>query len=357
MDGCPDPVKDDENPKLEDEGSSCERFSRIVENTVVEIGIRNRLVLDLLRVEEELGRELTKTEIIYHLHFWVQHLRKTGPEHQLRFDVMEQVFYERAERPAPVYLPDGTTMEVDVMQGLAHFVQNLREVATQFAGRKEEILKALSTGSLLIVSNHVTWLNLPIIIVAMNLAFGDEPDFESDDFKNFLDRFHTIIGPALTTYDQGFLAINTLSNILKTIPQTANGQIPELEAEQTAIGRQFLRKTTRRAAKNTGNIILLSPSGTTDKVTDEGKIEMQKPSDTTLRLITNLNKNASLAVVGTNDLDIFADRQLKPEGGNEHLRIGTIHTPGSIEDPEAVMRELASLVVDKSGETIGTRAS
>jgi hypothetical protein len=317
----------------------------LIETTLADSGLdfapKQHIRTVLSAAKRKLGRAITDTEFRYNWHYWQQRLTR-NPKTTLRFDDPQQILYLASGRTAPYrlasWLPE---VPVPVGPTLQYFlVKNFQEVLAEFQNRREEIKEILQNNSLLIATNHATWINFPIIMLALNRALGISRE-----------QIYTVLGPALTTYEQGLYCPMSLGNLLKTVPDTKNGNIPGLEQLISSIRKKFL-KQIREIAQQPGNIILMAPAGTRDLYDPEtGQIGIKQPSAGTCGLINKLN--LPTLAVGTNDRAIFgADENV--QRGAEYLRLGEIISPGEI-DPDLgnLLENLAGLIVDANGNQVG----
>ena len=108
-------------------------------------------------------------------------------------------------------------------------------------------------------------------------------------------------------------------------------------------------------SKILGNILIICPSGTTDKVDKFGNIIVQQPSKGSLSLLRFLNKNSTILPVGTNESDMFPNRQ--ECHGEEYLQAGNLILPNTLSSPQKLMEELVELIVNEKGKKIGKLAN
>ncbi len=278
-------------------------------------------------------------EVIFNMHYWRQRLLK-NPEVKLRWDDPLQIIYPQQgwttmHRPSwsPVSLP------VPTAAALRYYTKNFNEVLDQFRQRRREIERVLADRSLLIVTNHASWVNVPMIMFALSKALNIPKE-----------NIYSVLGPALTVYIEGFLTALSFGNLVKTVPDTKNGNIPGAEELIGIIRMAFLRQT-RKILNKPGNIAILAPTGTRDKLDEEGEIGVKDPSKTSRRLIKAFG--ADVLVVGTNDIDIYTPEE-KMQRGSEHLSIGRLFPNSEIDkNGQNVLKELAKHIVDENRQQIG----
>lgn len=213
-----------------------------------------------------------------------------------RWDDWDQTFYESNGGYSDI-MPG-----VDIPRALTGLVTNYEEVQTLFTGkegeRKEEISEILENGNLFIVSNHCTWLNLPLIVSSLHIEHGIP-----------LNRINTVLGPALTTYEQG-LGVAGVSNLIKTIPETPNGRLDQVAPDlQKRVRRASLRKIMK-IMSGKGQVLVMSPGGTTDRVTKEA-IELLEASRATQGLVKLLAKKNHVWPIATHTGALYAGQKIR----------------------------------------------
>jgi len=229
------------------------------------------------------------------IHYITQTLKK-GKFATPRWDDWQQTFYPSNGGCSDI-MPG-----VDIPRALMGLATNHDEVRSLFVGkegeRQQEISEILEQGNLVIVSNHCTWLNLPMIVASLHLELGIP-----------LDKITTILGPALTTYEQG-LGVAGISNLIKTIPETPNGRLDKVAADlQRKVRMNSLRKINE-LMKETGQVLIMSPGGTTDRITKEA-IELLKASKGTQKLVKSLAKKNHVWPIATHTGALYADHKIR----------------------------------------------
>lgn len=279
-------------------------------------------------------------EVKAFLHYTHQNLAKNSRTLP-RWDDWDKVFYESNGGQSEL-LPG-----FDIPKALRSLTTNYEAVKALFLKHKDEILEILETGNLVIVSNHCTWLNLPLIVAFLQ---------ETLDLP--LDRINTILGGALTTQHAGFEVANA-SNLLKTVPDTPNGRLDDVAPNlQRSLGSKFMKFLLGRIKKNPGQIYIMSPSGTSD-VREGDEINLLAPSSVTERLLSMLGKNCHILPLATNSEAIYAGQKIKT--GAFNLSFSDIIKPGDDKNSfEALMHAVAELNPDKTvsmdneeGESVG----
>ncbi len=246
-------------------------------------------------------------EVKAFMHYTTQNLAKSKTTLP-RWDNWNQVFYESNGGQSDL-LPG-----VNIPRALASLTTNYEEVKALFLQHKEQIIEILETRNLVIISNHCTWLNLPLIVA-----------FLHEVLEIPLNKINTILGGALTTQQAGFEVANA-SNLLKTVPDTPNGRLDEVAPEiSTNLTRRFGRELVSKM-KTPGGIYILSPGGTSD-IVSEGKIDLLEASDGTKKLLKLLGKKNAIWPIATHSGAIYAKQNIQP--GALRLSESGIILPGS----------------------------
>lgn len=215
------------------------------------------------------------------------------------------------------------------------FVRNIDEVCTVLATLRETIE---SWSDILILSNHATWFNLPLIAHCLHRIFGIPQ-------KNI----YTILGPAITHSHWSLAGILRYSNVLKTYPNTEKAHTGYPESKQ--IQKNFFDTITEifgsKNMNGTSRILLLSPSGTTDTITPDGRILITPPTSGTETLIKLLMRRMELLgfAIGVNDTEIIPIWHSRPQRGK-------VFAQASAVDIHNWKEELRESVVDESGEVV-----
>lgn len=195
----------------------------------------------------------TKT---YNKHYHDQHIKNWIPKNKLIKDDPMQILYSRD--PWTLSLREKLVMEfINWFWNIIwdpNYEHNIRQLF-------EDIKK---WKSILIITNHTTFLNFPIIIMQLHI-FAQKYWYE-----NILNDVYTILWPALVTQSQKNYILS-ISNLLKTIPNTPNSTIPWLKKLIDAIRKRFLKTlTTLKKWKSDHSskwkIFILAPTGTRDTI-------------------------------------------------------------------------------------------
>ena len=288
--------------------------------------------------------DLTLEVLQYNIAFFVQALLR-NQKTLLRLDIPEQIYYPREERQMPLsksQLVDIALRFLPIVTKLGLFVENLATIAWEFQESKKEILEALEKWNLIIMSNHASWMNLPIIAICLHL-YCDIPQ----------KGIYTILGPAITTRELSYSMIN-FSNLIKTVPDTPNGNI--LPEEVTRNIRSKMFETAKGIFRHEkGKVMLIAPSWTTDTFdATTWMLSLKKASKGTQIFLKFLWKKSpetenSFLSIGVNDKEVMPDNS-RPQRGKVHLRIGKIF-PG--EKALDTLKGLPDLICDHQGKVVG----
>ncbi|MCF7905999.1 hypothetical protein K9L63_02320 [Candidatus Gracilibacteria bacterium] len=314
--------------------------------TVASLQIYRLRVLEALkRAETQKGEPLEGVfEVPAHVHFWLQALREKDPfKLTLEYDSKLNLESNAVHEAQPQY-------REMVSQCMRALIQNLSELEDQFGARSDEISEILKTQSLLIVTNHDTWLTQLFTTYLMQKTL---PNFDVSQNK-------MLIGPALTTFGQlGILNADifarAFSDVILTLPDTERGRPPEIDKKQISM---FLTQTLRllsEASKGQGNAVHLAPSGTTD-IKNNGHIQLVPPAHSTQALLAKFHERMSILPIGFNAGNTYQNGKGIPRRGRVQMRMGDIIPPGSFQKenigPE-VMNQIAGLVVNNRNDVVG----
>lgn len=255
-------------------------------------------------------------EVRAFMHYTQQNLAKS--RHTLpRWDDWSQVVYESNGGRSDL-LPG-----VDIPKALSSLTTNYEEVKALFLEHKKQILEILETGNLVIISNHCTWLNLPLIAAFLHEILGIS-----------LDKINTILGGALTTQHAGFEVAN-MNRLLKTVPDTPNGRLDDVTPGlQKRIPHEFLKALIKQL-RNKGEVFIISPGGTTDRVLKD-KIELLEASESTRKLVKKLAKNHHVWPIATHSGALYAGQKIQL--GPLRLTESGILPPGGDANPLRVLK-------------------
>ncbi len=276
----------------------------------------------------------------YNRHYWNQLIEKQNvPLPILRVDDPLQVFYEHNDGIMPQEI--GGINTVEYLTGQA---SNWEEVVNELEEHREEFETLLESGSIAYMTNHSSWPNIPFLVAAMHKVYGVP-----------LSRFHILLGPALTTFEQG-LELARIGNVIKTIPPTPNGQLPdELKDLERKITTRS-NKAIQSVLKSVGNILIYCPFGTTDKKNKEtGELVLDALDDRVLKFQQVINMMAPVIPVGTYDLEAFDGAKILTPG-RVNIRFGKTYSKKTIRGEQAqlgVCHNLARHITNYEGETVG----
>lgn len=158
--------------------------------------------------------------------------------------------------------------------------------------------------STIIISNHDTFGNLPMIILKLMIVA------KKLGMKNINKHIYTIIGPLLDTHKWQRRSINALSNTIITQPADNNPEeLKEVYKEQRALARETILTHLQQ-----GIICILAPSGTRDIVVwkKDWIVKLYLPEEshisnrTSFGLIREIAKQdlADVLLVGVNSTEL-----------------------------------------------------
>lgn len=233
-------------------------------------------------------------------------LKKWVEKKDIRIDDPNQTLY--AAEPS-IYLPISNNSAVNLLVTFTPdvwifnwFVRNIDQVCDVLEQMRNSIE---SWSDILILSNHATWFNLPLIAHCLHRIFWIPQE-----------NIYTILGPAITHSHWSLAGILRYSNALKTYPNTdkANTGYSQSSMIQMNFFKHISKILNVNNTTRKSRIVLLSPSGTTDKMTSDGKILMQKPALGTETLIKFFIRRMGLLgfVVGINDTAIIPSGHSRP---------------------------------------------
>lgn len=303
--------------------------------------------------QKEQGKDLTQREfdyvIAYNKHFCRQHLEALGLNVALVPDNPFNLIRERDVR-----------FTVDYLKMFPAYIQNFQELVKQFQSVAEKILATIQGGrNVILLTNHLTFGNIPIIIAVLNAAVrqGNE----------ILNQVYTVLGSSLMTNQQERDFILSISNVLLTQPKTERGRVAGYEDIQDEtrmkFGKLFLsflrseRNDVMPNQTELGKILIIAPSGTRDVIFDN-KVVLRNFTQALGLLKTLANKKSGhmLIPIGVNDAEVYSQRI--PQKGNVYMEAGVpIDLTQTEVDrnvfPQKFLEELAGLVKDKEGNSIG----
>ena len=299
---------------------------------------------DLMR-DPHLKEALKKSEIseedhkAYLNHYWNQlYDKKETPFAILRADIPNEVTFESNEG-----LTSNKVGSIDMREILPNVVTNWEELEAKIEAQKEGLQEALENGSITVLANHSSWMNLPYFSELLRKTLNLDSN-----------QISIIKGPALATYEQGF---NMSRNVetLKVIPPTPNGQLPEsIKTVQDRITMKSGREMIKRLRKP-GHIIICCPFGTTDtkESTPKGTQYTLEFSDTVTSFIEGIKKKTTIWPVGTNDAAIFNGSR-RPKPGRSEIGLGSLVEPKNEKTGAEIIQEIACLITNREGEMVAS---
>lgn len=206
---------------------------------------------------------------------------------------------------------------VNIPKALSGLAFNYDEIAKEFLDKKDQIEAILEEGNLVILSNHCTWLNLPILVA-----------FLHEVLEIPLEKITTILGPALEVYLQAHAVSGGGGNTLLTIPDTPNGRLDNVAPTlQSSVRRSFGIKLFRLLKREIGNVILLCPNGTSDKYED-GQIHLLRPPEPTRQMVReHFEPHSHILPIATDTRTLF--KWQIPRVGRMNMKVGEILPPST----------------------------
>jgi hypothetical protein len=243
----------------------------------------------------------------------VESFKEYEPKHGKNWDPEDnfnQPFYPRKEGD-------------DLVNILKANVQNIHKLVKYFRENSDEIWKVLETGNLTILSNHGTWLNLPILAYALHEGLGIE-----------YEELYIILGPAITLNKQFRELVRQVANLMKTWPPTIK---PVSRKVRVTVLSNFKKTVKKEISEKTGKIILFSPSGTTD----DPENGMRDPVEGVIKLIKSMAYYVLYLPI--NDLEIFHEKNLQ-KGDIYFKSSGIKKAPESLEEYRREMLKLIPII-------------
>lgn len=278
-------------------------------------------------------------KLSYHIPYWVQHLLKK-PHAPLRFDAYRENQVLEKVDPHNI-MPFTGIPPIDLGMNLASdifiwrwLVQNMGVILEQFEEHKNDILQT-DTWKILVISNHATWANLPLLAFCFHYVYGIPKE-----------NLYTMVWPAIFTNEFTYQVARHFSNLIKTWPQSRNAQTGYPNAKKVSM--QAVRKIIGIASSarlDLPRVIFMAPSGTSD-VMKGNSIDMNPPNEVTKWFISTIAKRASIVPIGMNDTSIMVNNSLKR--WKAYMRIGN-----ATRSTDDALKELPSLVRDESGRIMG----
>lgn len=285
----------------------------------------------LAKMEIQKGDLLTddfrESEVAYLAHFSAQHIsegREAG------YDCPQQVFYPRIQGQEALVL--GRKREI---------IQNYDVLLEELDHLREALKESLETGALMVVSNHISWANLGILVPLLQ----DLTDLS-------LDRISTVLGPAVTMFPQAMGSIQRISNVHKTWPMTDFARIGDNHFKKglISVGRGFQSSFGDQHMTEAGNAGVLAPSGTRDTWINSRQVLLNTPGRGSLDMIHTWSEQGRILVLGINEAAVFDPKTMQSKPGPVFAS-GELFQPGDFKasDGNAIMQALARHVKDSEG--------
>lgn len=297
------------------------------------------------------GESLTQQEsayvIAYNRHFCRQHIEALGMKVNLAPDNPFELVRKRNPKQTEQYL-----------KMFPHYIENFQELVETLMPHTQKIRETLQENrNVIILTNHLTFGNIPIIIATLAKVFEKE--------HAILDQVYTILGASLMTNQKEKDFILSLSNVLLTQPKTERGTIKDFEDNQNKSRKEFGKilinflnsKAGEKPSTEKGKILIIAPSGTRDTLNGNQVILNNfEQSAGLIKSLSGKRSNHVLIPIGVNDAEVYAKREAQK--GQVYLRTGDPIDLNQTEVnrsnfPAQFLEQLASLVVDKKGNSIG----
>ena len=290
-----------------------------------------------------LPRDSTLEELQYNVSYWTQALVKNAST-RIRFDAPEQILYTPRRTIIPLFSSDFINYFTQFIPSslLAKiFIENIQIITRDMAPLFSSIEESLRSWNLIILSNHASWLNLPFIALLLQKLAKIPPQ-----------RIYTLLWPAITTRELAYGWIINFSNLIKTVPDTLNGNV-EIGRMVTRIRKNMYQVVRSKflLEESSGNILLVAPSGTTDTFDQTNwTFHLEKPSQWTEGFLSLLSKKRDnrFLIFGMNDKAIMPDNS-SLKRGSAYMRISSSITWNEVLE---VLKLLPSYVVNRDWESI-----
>lgn len=257
-------------------------------------------------LQESTKEMLTPEDInrLYNEHRHAIHMKNGYKESSLIDDDVNQMVYPR--NPGKMKM-----LQSLILEAIESYTNILPYNREEYEALMQKLFTTLDTKSAIIVTNHATFANIPILITELHKYA------KIHNKKGVRDRINTIVGPALLTQSQKRMG-QAISNLRKTIPSTKQSEIPVFdEAVQKGqltenplhkIKKEFIKHFTK-AWSEAGNIFLLAPTGTRDILEWSQYKDIQSISfaddesiQTTLKVINNFVQQGNMIILaGVNE--------------------------------------------------------
>jgi hypothetical protein len=324
------------------------------------LAIDPALITNLKCSENAMGEEAEKAlrekygnEILNYLHnagFRETHLRDGNSLKNLEIHQLGNVEKKRCTENLLKILP-----KYIAGARVQHFMQrkfNPRLLA--MTPSEEQLLvtclqKAVKGESTVIISNHDTFGNLPMIIIKLMIVA------HTLGIKNVNQYISTIIGPLLDTHKWQKYLINMLSNII--ITQPADNTPPELKEAYKV--QRSLAKEAIISSLQQGTICIVAPSGTRDIVLrkKDGTVKIYLPDEshisnrTSFALVREIVRNelADVLLIGVNSTEL--KRGISPSNNdwnkNAEIEMHIKDISHQERDTKENLSDLTSLITSK----------
>ncbi len=282
----------------------------------------------------------------YHVPWMTQALlKKWTTEKDLRLDTESQVFYENVQDMkipiSGIDIFDSAFSEIPDALIFRWFVKNMDQICVLLKQLLDWVMHDKEK-DILILSNHATWFNLPLLAHCLHRIFGIPKD-----------HIYTIFGPAITHSQFNRAGILKYSNWSKTVPDTDKAKTWSTQVKSIRIG--FLKNTIsivqNENPSNFPRVFLLAPSGTTDIQNPDGTLSLVRPSIVTQKLIQEVFSDKlwlEVFCIWVNDLDVLPSWRSRPK-----WFWGDVFVRGVLVDANNWQEHFPQQIVDQHGHPIG----
>ena len=212
-------------------------------------------------------------ETIYNKHFHDQHIKEWFDEKELIHDEFLQISYQKKLKG-----------QKEIFDLLDDHISIVHKDNILFDEDMDKIFDTLSERSNVIVTNHATFANIPILIRMI------DQEAKKRGINNITNRCFTVLGPTILTQVQRNVILS-ISNAVKTIPNTVFGNIEWMEKEINIVRKKFLR-TYIKLLEEKWNIIFMNPQWTRDIINWSKCHDCPKP----LSILTKNDKTLATSI-------------------------------------------------------------
>lgn len=152
---------------------------------------------------------------LYNEHRHAIHMKNGYKESSLIDDDVNQMVYPR--NPGKMKM-----LQSLILEAIESYTNILPYNREEYEALMQKLFTTLDTKSAIIVTNHATFANIPILTTELHKYA------KIYNRKGVRDRINTIVGPALLTQSQKRMG-QAISNLRKTIPSSKQSEIPAFD--------------------------------------------------------------------------------------------------------------------------------